>query len=83
MEYTTWLKNKDLEYKDKDLHYADMNLRELSEQYNTPFYIVNERLIRKRYNALKSLLDAQYEQNEIHYAVKANSNLSVLKIPSK
>jgi len=80
MEYTTWLKNKDLEYKDKDLHYADMNLRELSEQYNTPFYIVNERLIRKRYNALKSLLDAQYEQNEIHYAVKANSNLAILTI---
>jgi diaminopimelate decarboxylase len=80
MEYNTWLRKKDLEYKNKDLNFGDINLRELSEEYSTPFYLVNEKLIRKRYNNLKSLLNTKYKNNEIHYAVKANSNLAILKI---
>ena len=43
-------------------------------------YIVNEGLIRKRYRELKNLFNSKFEQNEIHYAVKANSHLAVLKI---
>jgi diaminopimelate decarboxylase len=80
MEYTKWLKRKDLEYKDGVLYYADMNTQQLAQDYGTPTYIVNERLIRKRYQELKGMLDKAYENNEIHYAVKANSNLAILKI---
>ncbi len=80
MDYSKWLKNRELEYKNGVLHIAGMNTIELSEKYGTPVYIVNENLIRIRYRKLKETLDSEYENNAIHYAVKANSNLSVLKI---
>ena len=80
MEYDEWLKNKGLDYRNGILHIANMNTIELAEQFGTPVYITNEQLIRKRYRVLKDLLDANYKNNQIHYAVKANSNLAILKI---
>ncbi|MBD3214643.1 MAG: diaminopimelate decarboxylase [Candidatus Lokiarchaeota archaeon] len=80
MNKEDWLKKKDLEYKSNELFYGDIRCSDLAEQYGTPVYIINEDLIRERYRILKELLDSVYENNEIHYAVKANSNLSVLKI---
>ncbi len=80
MNYKNWLEEKGLTYKNGDLNYADVNLSALSEQNRTPFYLVNEALIRKRYNTLKMRLNDNYTNNEIHYAVKANSNLAILKI---
>jgi len=80
VEFTDWLKNKDLEYINGILHIAGMSTKDLSEKYGTPIYVVNENLIRKRYQQLKNTLDSEYKNNLIHYAVKANTNLSVLKI---
>ncbi|MBN1801768.1 MAG: diaminopimelate decarboxylase [Candidatus Lokiarchaeota archaeon] len=80
MKYEKWLKNKELEYLEDTLHFGGMNVIDLAERYGTPVYIINEQLLRKRYKELKSLLDNTYKKNEIHYAVKANSNLSVLSI---
>lgn len=80
MEYEKWLKRKDLEYKESTLNYGGVRLTDLAKVYGTPVYIVNENLIRQRYRTLKELLNNAYKKNEIHYAVKANSNLSILKI---
>jgi diaminopimelate decarboxylase len=80
MKYKDWLARKDLEYKEDILFFGDMNLNEIAEKYETPFYILNERGIRKRYREIKELIDSEYERNSIHYAVKANSNTTVLKI---
>ena len=80
MEYKDWLKNKDLEYKDGILHLAEVNMIKLAEKFGTPIYVINEQMIRKRYRALKKTLDSIYKNNKIHFAMKANSNLSVLKI---
>ena len=80
MEYTDWLRRKGLEYRDEFLYFADMNTVEIAEQFGTPIYIISEDLIRNRYKELKSVLDSEYEKNSIHFAMKANSNLSVLKI---
>jgi diaminopimelate decarboxylase len=82
MNYKIWLKNKDLEYQDDILHFADMNTIDLAKKYGTPIYIINEQMIRKRYRALKETLNSVYQNNTIHFAMKANSNLSVLKILS-
>jgi len=79
-EYKEWLRNKGLDYRDGVLYFADMNTLELAEQYGTPIYITDEHIIRKRYRELKNLLDTEYKNNQIHYAVKANSNLAILKI---
>jgi len=80
MDYKDWLNNKDLEYKEEVLHFAGVNTIELAKKYGTPIYVLNEQLIRKRYRNLKNVLNKEYEKNEIRFAMKSNSNLSVLKI---
>ncbi|GAH82303.1 unnamed protein product, partial [marine sediment metagenome] len=59
------------------LYFAGKNTLDISEEYGTPIYVINENTIRERYKNLKILLNSEYENNRIHYAVKANSNLSV------
>jgi len=80
MEYTEWLKYKDLEYQDGILYFENVNTLDLAKKYGTPCYIINENIIRKRYNELKNIIDSEYKKNDIHFAVKANSNISILKI---
>jgi diaminopimelate decarboxylase len=80
MDYTNWLKNKDLEYKNGILHFAGMNTIEIAKNFGTPLYVINEQMIRKRYRALKDTLNSIYKNNAIYFAMKANSNLTVLKI---
>jgi len=80
MEYNEWLKHKDLEYQNGVLNIADCSTLELAKQYGTPIYVINEELIRRRYRALKEILDSEYKNNQIHFAMKANSHLAVLKI---
>ena len=80
MKYVDWLKDKGLEYRDGVLYFADMNTIEIAEKFGTPIYIISEELIRNRYRKLKGILDSEYKNNSIHYAMKANSNLSILKI---
>ncbi len=80
MKYADWLKNKGLEYRDGILYFADMNTIEIADKFGTPIYIISEEMIRNQYRKLKSILDSEYKNNSIHFAMKANSNLSILKI---
>ena len=80
MDYEKWLKSKDLEYHEGILNMASVNTVDIAKKYGTPIYVINEDLIRKRYKTLKKVLDSVYNNNQIHYAMKANSSLSVLKI---
>ena len=80
MKYIEWLNSKDLKYREGVLFFANLNTIEIAEKFCTPIYIVNEQLIRKRYRNLKEALNSEYENNRIHYAVKANSNLSILNL---
>ena len=75
MNYTEWLAMKALEYHGDVLYFAGKNTLEISKEYGTPIYVINENTIRKRYRNLKNLLNSEYENNRIHYAVKANSSL--------
>ncbi len=51
---------------------------ELIEQYGSPLYVYNEKILRERCQELKNLVS--YENFQVNYSVKANSNLSLLKI---
>ena len=53
---------------------------ELAKKYDTPLYVISEKRIRENYNRLHKALISKYNKVRIHYAAKANSNLSVLKI---
>jgi diaminopimelate decarboxylase len=54
-----------------------INFKELSEKYQTPYYVYDFDYITKQYNELKDAFRAR--KSLISYAVKANSNLSVVK----
>ncbi len=80
MDFVDWLNRKDLEYRNGELYFANLNTLNIVEKYNTPIYIINEQLIRKRYKQLKDILNLGYKKNRIYYAVKSNTNLSILKM---
>lgn len=54
-----------------------MDFKALAKTYSTPLYVYDFDEITSRYNALKSAFNAR--KSLICYAVKANSNLSLLK----
>ena len=54
-----------------------INFEKLSNKYDTPLYVYNFDEITKNYNELKNAFKAR--KSMLCYAVKANSNLSVLK----
>ncbi len=78
-----WLKHKDLEYRDGNLYFGEESTKDLAEKYGTPLYVINEDLIVERYQTLRKILKAKYEKTRIHYAVKANTNLAMLRILQK
>jgi diaminopimelate decarboxylase len=54
-----------------------INYKELAQQYGTPYYVYDFNHITSQYTELKSAFRAR--KSLIAYAVKANSNLSVIK----
>ncbi|MEA3497445.1 MAG: diaminopimelate decarboxylase [Campylobacterota bacterium] len=54
-----------------------IDFKELANKYQTPYYVYDFNHITKQYQELKSAFKAR--KSLISYAVKANSNLSVLK----
>ena len=59
------------------LFFANLNTIEIAKEFGTPIYVINEKMIRTRYKGLKKILDSEYKKNKIHFAVKANSSLSI------
>jgi diaminopimelate decarboxylase len=60
------------------LHCESVALPKLAEQYGTPLYVYSAAMIRERYDAF----DAAFRDvpHTICYSVKANSNLSILRL---
>ena len=54
-----------------------INFKELAEKYQTPYYVYDFDYITKQYQELKGAFKAR--KSLVSYAVKANSNLSVIK----
>lgn len=58
--------------------YGNLNPIELIKKYGSPLYVYNEDILRKRCRELKNLVT--YPNFSVNYSVKANGNLSLLKI---
>lgn len=65
-------------YKNASLHCEDVDLQPLAEQYGTPLYVYSAATILDHYQRLDQALHGV--DHEVAYAVKANSNISVLRL---
>jgi diaminopimelate decarboxylase len=60
------------------LHCEGASLQKLAEQYGTPLYVYSAAMIRERYDAFDAAFRDQ--PHTICYSVKANSNLTILRM---
>ncbi len=65
-------------YQNGSLHCEGVNLNSLADEYGTPSYVYSASTFRDNYQRLDAALSEL--DHGIEYAVKANSNLSVLKL---
>ncbi|XES77102.1 MAG: diaminopimelate decarboxylase [Candidatus Bathyarchaeia archaeon] len=72
--------NEPLENRNGQLFIDGVQAKTLAEKFDTPLYVVSECRIRNNYHRLQEALTQNYKKTKIFYAMKANSNLSVLKI---
>lgn len=68
-------------YRDEQLYCEDVSLRELAEQFGTPSYVYSKNAICRNFQNFKSVFESLNPL--ICYAVKANSNLSILSLLEK
>lgn len=65
-------------YRDSKLHCEDINVEELVAAHGTPLYVYSQSSILSRYNEFNSAFDGI--DRLIAYSVKANGNLSLLRL---
>jgi len=65
-------------YRQGSLHCEDVNLQDLAAEHGTPLYVYSANTIRDHFRRLDQALAGI--DHEVAYAVKANSNLSVLRL---
>ena len=66
------------EYKNDQLHAEDVALADLAQRFGTPFYVYSARTLRRHFRVFDDAL--QGTDHLICYAMKALSNLSILKL---
>ena len=71
--------NDPLENRNGQLFIDGVSAQMLAEKFDTPLYVISERRVRDNYTRLLEALTRNYEKVEIFYAIKANSNLAILK----
>ncbi|MGE3973232.1 MAG: diaminopimelate decarboxylase [Bdellovibrionales bacterium] len=72
----SFLAQQNLIYKNGSLHSGDTSLPKIFAKKKTPFYVYNLDLVETRLN---ELIEAFTRPIHIHYAMKANGNLSLLQ----
>src|SRR3989344_1061167 len=67
-----------MQIKKGELFFEKFSAKTLSVKFKTPVYVYEAETIRRQY--LKLANNVPYEKLEIHYACKANTNVSILKL---
>ena len=59
-------------------NFGSYSAQDLIEKFSSPLYVYQEKILREKCREIKQL--AVVENFAIHYAVKANTNIAILKI---
>lgn len=65
-------------YSTKTNFFGNSNPEKLIKEYGSPLYVYNEKILRQKCRDMKNLVD--YKNFIPNYSIKANSNLSIIKI---
>ncbi|WP_024831928.1 diaminopimelate decarboxylase [Ruminiclostridium josui] len=65
-------------YSTKTNFFGNSNPEKLINEYGSPLYVYNEKILRQKCRDMKNLVD--YKNFIPNYSIKANSNLTILKI---
>lgn len=73
-----------VEVRDGNLAIAGHDCVDLAEEFGTPLYVTSADRVRENYRRIRDAVEAEYGGGvRVHYACKANTNLSVLRILEK
>ncbi len=67
-------------YKDGKLFCEDVSVKSVADNVGTPVYVYSGESFKKHFNRLKDALEGENLRHLIAYAVKANGNISVIKL---
>ena len=62
------------------LFFANVSTSKLAKEFGTPLFVTDSERMISNYINLHSAFSSHYDKFKINYAVKANNNLSVLKL---
>jgi diaminopimelate decarboxylase len=65
-------------YKNSELHCDSLSINKLAKKFGTPLYLYSATAIRERYRVLEGAF--HHVKHTLCYSVKANSNLSILRL---
>jgi len=65
-------------YKNNELHCDGLPINQLAKKFGTPLYVYSATAIRERYRVLEGAF--HHVKHTLCYSVKANSNLSILRL---
>jgi len=68
-----------MEIKDNKLYIGGISVDELASNYGSPLYVYDESIIHEKIKIFKEAF-TEIDNLKIYYAVKANSNINILKI---
>ncbi len=70
---------RDYENDNGIMQFGGMSTVEIAEEFGTPLYVTDEQILRENYRKIYGAF-SKHMDTRIHYACKANSNLSILRI---
>ncbi len=74
------LSHPHLSQQDGSLYLEGVDITVLAEQYGTPLYAYSKNRIQNNYRRLKAAFEKAGAPINIHYAIKANNNLAIVRL---
>jgi diaminopimelate decarboxylase len=69
-----------IHYRDKEAYFEEVSLKKIAEDFGTPCYVYSRQVLEENYCAFAHALYNPPKQSLVCYAVKANSNLTLLNL---
>lgn len=72
------MRHENFNYKNGKLYCENVDLAKLAESFGTPFYVYSKKSMVERYRDFENAFEDLPHQ--IHYSVKSNSNINIIKL---